>query len=87
MLQNVNGTLRKVGISHKNGQMAYFQTEGVEFVCLEGSFDSVPVRHLLEAPGEDTWKSSSPKIREKNSCLLRLEESDPLIGGRVTLMY
>lgn len=48
----------------------------------EGSDGSVPVRHL-KFSCKHTWKSSHPKIGEKNSCLLRVEGSGCLIGGRV----
>lgn len=50
----------------------------------EGSDGSVPVRHL-KFSSKHTRKSSHPKTREKNSCLLRVGESGCLIGGRVPL--
>lgn len=53
-----------------------------EMSRFEGSDGSVPVRHL-KFSCKHTWKSAHPKIGEKNSCLLRVEGSGCLIGGRV----
>lgn len=53
-----------------------------EMSRFEGSDGSVPVRHL-KFSCKHTGKSAHPKIGEKNSCLLRVEGSGCLIGGRV----
>lgn len=59
-------------------------TQRSEMSWFEGSDGSVPVRHL-KFSSKHTWKSSHPKTREKNSCLLRVGESGCLIGRRVPL--